>query len=63
MLNPDSFAETGQIDLSKYGDEILSLLIPPKANYAEMTMDYKGVTRWLRFDLRTWEPTRMVELY
>jgi hypothetical protein len=63
MLNPDSFAETGQIDLSEYGDEILSLFIPPKANYAEMTMDYKGVTRWLRFDLRTWEPTRIVELY
>jgi len=63
MLNPDSFAETGQIDLSDNGDEILSLLIPPKANYAELTMDYKGVTRWLRLDIRTWEPMRMVELY
>jgi DNA-binding beta-propeller fold protein YncE len=63
MLNPDSFAETGQIDLSDYGDEILSLYIPPRANYAELTMDYKGVTRWLRLDLRTWKPTRMVELY
>jgi DNA-binding beta-propeller fold protein YncE len=63
MLNPDSFAETGQIDLSDDGDEILSLLIPPKANYAELTMDYKGVTRWLRLDIRTWVPMRMVELY
>lgn len=63
MLNPDSFAETGQIDLSDYGDDILSLLIPPKANYAELTMDHKGVTRWLRFDIRTWELMRMVELY
>ncbi len=63
MLNPDSFAETGQIDLSDDGDEILSLFIPPKANYAELTMDYKGVTRWLRLDIRTWEPMRMVELY
>jgi len=63
MLNPDSFAETGQVDLSNDGDEILSLLIPPKANYAELTMDYKGVTRWLRLDIRNWEPMRMVELY
>jgi hypothetical protein len=63
MLNPDSFTETGQIDLSNEGDEILSLLIPPKANYAELTMDFKGVTRWLRLDIRTWEPMRMVELY
>jgi hypothetical protein len=63
MLNPDSFAETGQIDFSDDGDEILSLFIPPKANYAELTMDYKGVTRWLRLDIRTWEPMRMVELY
>ena len=63
MLNPDSFAETGQIDLSDYGDEILSLLILPKANYAELTMDYKGVFRWLRLDIRNWEPMRMVELY
>jgi hypothetical protein len=63
MLNPDSFAETGQVDLSDIGDEILSLFIPPKANYAELTMDYKGVTRWLRLDIRTWEPMRMVELY
>jgi hypothetical protein len=63
MLNPDSFAETGQIDLSDEGNEILSLFIPPKANYAELTMDYKGVTRWLRLDIRTWERMRMVELY
>jgi DNA-binding beta-propeller fold protein YncE len=63
MLNPDSFAETGQIDLADHGDDILSLLIPPKANYAELTMDYKGVTRWLRLEIRTWEPMRMVELY
>ena len=63
MLNSDSFAETGQVDLADEGDEILSLFIPPKANYAELTMDYKGVTRWLRLDIRTWEPIRMVELY
>jgi hypothetical protein len=63
MLNSDSFAETGQVDLSDDGDEILSLVIPPKANYAELTMDYKGVTRWLRLDIRTWERMRMVELY
>ena len=58
-----SFAETGKVDLSDYGDDILTLFIPPKANYAELTMDYKGVTRWLRLDIRTWEPMRMVELY
>jgi hypothetical protein len=63
MLNSDSFAETGKVDLSEYGDEILSLFIPPKSNYAELTMDSKGVTRWLRLDIRTWAPTRMVELY
>jgi hypothetical protein len=63
MLNPDSFTETGQVDLMDYGDEILSLVIPPKANYAELTMEYKGVTRWLRLDIRNWEPMRMVELY
>lgn len=63
MLNPDSLTETGKVDLSDYGDDILSLFIPPKANYAELTMNYKGVTRWLRLDIRTWEPMRMVELY
>jgi hypothetical protein len=63
MLNSDSFAETGKVDLAEYGDEILSLVIPPRANYAELTMDYKGVTRWLRVDIHSWERTRMVELY
>ena len=62
MLNQDSLAETGRVNLEQYGDNILSLVIPPKANYAEITMDYKGVTRWLRFDLKTWQPTRLVEL-
>jgi hypothetical protein len=62
MLNQDSLAETGRVNLEQYGENILSLLIPPKANYAEITMDYKGVTRWLRFDLKTWQPTRLVEL-
>ncbi len=63
MLNADSFAETGKVDLADYGDEIMTLLIPPKSNYAELTMDFKGVTRWLRFDIRNWELMRMVELY
>jgi hypothetical protein len=62
MLNPDTFAETGKVDLSKYGDNILSMVIPPKANFAELLMDYKGVTRWLRFDVQNWEPMRLVEL-
>ncbi|MFH2055807.1 MAG: hypothetical protein ABIJ61_07610 [bacterium] len=62
MLNPDTFVETGRINLAEYGDEILSVEIPPKANFAEVLMDYKGVTRWLRFDVRTWENTRMIEL-
>ncbi|TFH63985.1 MAG: hypothetical protein E4G91_07210 [Candidatus Zixiibacteriota bacterium] len=63
MLNPDSLTETGKADLSDYGDDVLSFFIPPKANYAELTMNYKGVTHWLRLDIRTWEPMRMVELY
>jgi DNA-binding beta-propeller fold protein YncE len=63
MLNPNTFVETGKVDLSEYGDEILTLFIPPRSNYAELTMDQKGVTRWFRFDLRTWQPMRMVELY
>lgn len=63
MLNADTFRETGKVDLAEYGEEILSLEIPPKANYAEVLMDYKGVTRWLRFDVQNWEPLRMVELY
>lgn len=62
MLQPDSFAETGRVKLDAYGDRILSLTIPPKANFAELLMDYKGVTRWLRFDIRTWENTRIIEL-
>ena len=62
MLNQDSLVETGRVNLEQYGDNILSLLILPKANYAEITMDYKGVTRWLRFDLKTWQPLRLVEL-
>jgi len=63
MLNADTFRETGKVDLAEYGEEILSLEIPPKANYAEVLMDYKGVTRWLRFDVQNWEPLRLVELY
>jgi hypothetical protein len=62
LLNADTFRETGRVDLSEYGDEILSLEIPPKANFAELMMDYKGVTRWLRFDVQTWEVLRLVEL-
>jgi hypothetical protein len=62
MLQADSFAETGKVDLSDSGDELLTLFIPPKSNYAEATMDYKGVTRWIRFDLQTWKPIRLVEL-
>ncbi len=62
MLNPDTFRETGRVDLSEYGDKILSLIIPPKANYAELLLDYKGVTRWMRFDIQNWEQTRLVEL-
>lgn len=63
MLNSDTFRETGRINLSEYGDEILSFEIPPKANYAELLLDYKGVTRWVRFDVKTWEVLRLVELY
>ncbi|MGB5106517.1 MAG: hypothetical protein WBP29_07025 [Candidatus Zixiibacteriota bacterium] len=62
MLNPDTFRETGRVSLAEYGDDILSLLIPPRANYAEVLLDYKGVTRWMRFDIYNWEPTRFVEL-
>lgn len=62
MLHPDTFVEMGHIDLSDQGDEILSLEIPPKANFAELTMDYKGVTRWLRVSISNWEVTRLVEL-
>lgn len=63
MLHADTFAETGRVSLEDYGDEILSLQIPPKANFAELLMDYKGVTRWMRFDIRTWENTRLIELF
>ena len=62
MVNPDTFRETGRVNLSEHGDNIISLLIPPKANYAELLMDYKGVTRWMRFDIQNWKPMRMVEL-
>lgn len=62
MLNPDTFRETGRVSLAEYGERVTSFLIPPKANYAELTIDYKGVTRWMRFDVRSWKPTRMVEL-
>ena len=62
MLHADTFVEIGRVSLEDYGDEILSLQIPPKANFAELLMDYKGVTRWLRFDIRTWENTRLIEL-
>lgn len=62
MLNPDTFRETGRLSLAEYGDRIASFQIPPKANYAEVMIDYKGVMRWMRFDIRSWKPTRMVEL-
>ncbi len=62
MINPDTFRETGRVNLSEHGDNIISLLIPPRANYAELLLDYKGVTRWMRFDLQNWQPTRLVEL-
>ncbi len=62
MLNPDTFRETGRVSLAEYGDEILSFLIPPRANFAEVLLDYKGVTRWMRFDIQNWKPTRFVEL-
>lgn len=62
MLHPDTFTEMGSVDLSEHGDDILSLEIPPKANFAEVLMDYKGVTRWMRFDINNWERTRLVEL-
>ncbi len=62
MMNADTFRETGRVDLSPYGDDVLRLEIPPKANFAEVLMDYKGVTRWIRFDLQTWETLRLVEL-
>ncbi len=62
MLNPDTFFQTGKVDLSQYGDDILTFSIPPKSNYAEVTMDFKGVIRWIRFDLKTWQPLRLVEL-
>lgn len=62
MMNPETLRETGHVDLSQYGESILSFVIPPKANYAELLMDYKGVTRWVRFDIQNWQPTRLVEL-
>jgi DNA-binding beta-propeller fold protein YncE len=62
MLHPDTFTEMGRVNLADQGDEILSLEIPPKANFAELTMDYKGVTRWLRVNISNWEVTRLVEL-
>lgn len=62
MINPDTFRETGRVNLAEYGDNIISMLIPPRANFAELLLDYKGVTRWMRFDLQNWKPTRLVEL-
>lgn len=62
MINPDTFRETGRVNLSEYGDNIISLTIPPRANFAELLLDYKGVTRWMRFDIQNWKPTRLVEL-
>ncbi len=62
MINPDTFRETGRVSLSEYGENIISLSIPPKANYAELLLDYKGVTRWMRFDIQNWKPMRIVEL-
>ncbi len=62
MLHPDTFTEMGRVNLADQGDEILSLEIPPKANFAELTMDYKGVTRWIRVNISNWEVTRLVEL-
>ncbi len=62
MLHPDTFTETGRISLADHGDRIVHLEIPPKANFAEVLMTYKGVTRWLRFDIRNWEVMRLVEL-
>jgi hypothetical protein len=62
MYNPDTFAETGRVSLSKYGDKILKMNIPPHANYAELLLDYKGVTRWLIMDLSNWEMLRFTEL-
>jgi hypothetical protein len=62
MLHPDTFVETGRKNLSDFGDAILNLEIPPKANFAELIMTYRGVKRWLRFDINTWENTRLIEL-
>jgi hypothetical protein len=62
MLHPDTFTETGRVSLADYGDEIISLELPPRANFVDVTIDYKGVTRWLRLDVRNWELLRMVEL-
>lgn len=62
MFHPETLTEMGRVDLGQYGDEILSLHIPPKANFAEMLLDYKGVTRWMRVDILNWQPTRFLEL-
>ncbi len=62
FYNPDTFAETGRVNLQQYGDKILSLEIPPHSNYAELLLDYKGVTRWLIVDIRNWEMLRFAEL-
>lgn len=62
MLHPDTFAEMGRVDLSDNGNRILSLEIPPRANFAEVITEYKGVSRWIRFDIKNWGITRLVEL-